>query len=92
LREDVVTEKSRRIESIFVCDPTHLPRSHAGNPPHDAPFTQFGILSLKQAKQRLVDVAEAEQAEIVSANNFSPGRTRGQDAPEKTRRTPALQS
>jgi hypothetical protein len=40
----------------------------------------------------LVDVAEAEQAEIVSANGFSPGRTRGQDAPETTRRTPALQS
>ena len=49
LRDEVVTKKSRWIESIFVGDPTHLPRCHAGNPPHDAPLAQFGILFLKQA-------------------------------------------
>jgi hypothetical protein len=46
---DAVTEQSLWIESIFVCDPTHFPRGHAGDPPSDAPFAQVGIFFLQQA-------------------------------------------
>jgi hypothetical protein len=64
----IVTQENLGIQPIGIREPARPARGDAGNPPCNAAFAQFVIFSLKQAKQRPVDVAEAEQTKIVGTN------------------------
>jgi hypothetical protein len=80
LRYEAFLQQSFYIDAISVPYPAQPPRCHASDSPRDASLAQFVIFFLEQAKQRTVDVAQAEQTKIVGANDLSPRRRRGQDA------------
>jgi hypothetical protein len=65
---EIFTQHRIYIQPLGIRDPPHLPCCHARDPPRDATLAEFTILFLQEAKQRPVDVAKTEQAEIVGAN------------------------
>jgi hypothetical protein len=69
LCEETVAQQSLYIHSIGIRNPTNLPCRHTGDLPSNSPLAEFRFLFLKQAKQRPIDVAETEQAEIVGPND-----------------------
>ena len=80
LRGKPVTEQSVHIDPVSVRDPAKSPRSDARDPPGDATFTKVAIFFPKQAQQRPVDIAEAEQTEVVGTNVISLEALRRHDA------------
>ena len=66
LRELLV--QVRGIEAFCICPPAQPARSDAGDTPCDALGTQIGVAIRQQARERPVDVAESQKAQIESSD------------------------
>ena len=62
--------REKRIQ-MRMNDPSQPPRRDSRNPPPNSTLAQFRGFFLKQAYERLIDVAQPQQAEIVGANRIS---------------------
>ena len=60
-----MTGQQRSIQAVAIGNPSQLSRRNAGDPPADAAGAQLGIAVQKESHQRAVDVAKAQQAEVV---------------------------
>ena len=65
-------ENSSGLQSGSIRNPPQPPRSYSGDPPRNpVALPQFLPPILKQAEQRPVNISQAEQTKIVSANENS---------------------
>jgi len=60
--------QTRRIEAFCICPPAQPPRSDTGDMPRNALGTQIGVAIRQQARERPVDVAKSQEAQIESSD------------------------